>query len=140
MESEVQGYLNEYSTLKGQIREALQGLDDEAANWHPLPEGTNSIYVILTHLMGSDNYWVRRVISGEKVQRDRESEFAVSGSFAELLSRWEKSGTESAAILAKLTPEQMAETRAVPGRPDRGLVTIRWCILHQISHYATHLG
>lgn len=140
MEAEIQGYLTELSILKGQIREAIGGLNDEAANWRPLREGTNSIYAILSHLIGVDKYWVRQVICGESIQRDRAAEFQASGRLSELVSRWEKVATEAESILGKLTLTQLAESRTVPARPEWGTVTVRWCILHLISHHATHLG
>lgn len=140
MEIEVQGYLTELNILRGQIREAIQGLSDEAANWHPLPEGTNSVYAMLSHFMGVDNFWVRQVINGEVVQRDREAEFHTSGSLSEMVSRWEEAWTEIEVMLGKLTSAQLSEARLHPFRPEKGTITVRWCILHLISHYAIHLG
>ncbi len=114
MEREVQGYLTEFGISRGYIRDATQGLSDEAANWCPLPEGTNSINAILVHLTGAQNYWIRRVIAGETIQRNREAEFHTSGRLSELLYRWEKMCMETDAILGKLTAAQLAETRAAP--------------------------
>ncbi len=139
MEREVQGYLTEFGISRGYIRDAIQGLNDEAANWRPLPEGTNSINAILAHLAGAQNFWVRRVIAGETVQRNREAEFHTSGRLSELLDQWEKVCMETDAILGKLTAAQLAETRAVP-EFFTGLVTVQWCILHRISHHTIHLG
>jgi len=140
MEAEVQGYLTELNVLRGQVRESIQGLNDEAANWHPLPENTNSIYSILAHLIGVDQFWVRQVINGETGQRDREAEFQASGSLPDIVSRWEKAWTEIAAILEKLTLAQLSEARSRTSRAEMGTITVRWCILHLISHYAIHLG
>ena len=140
MEAEVQGYLTEFDILRGQIHESIRGLNDEAANWLPLPKGTNSIYAIISHLIGSQTHWVRRVIAGEAVQRDREAEFHASGRLTDLLSRWEKASMESEAILEKLSLAQLGETRTVSGHPEWGRITVRWCILHLISHLAIHVG
>ncbi len=140
MEIEIKGYLTEFDILRGQLNETIRGLSDEAANWQPLPEGTNSIYAILSHLVGAQNDWVRRVISGEVVPRDREAEFRASGRFSELLRRWEKLCQETDAILGKLKLSQLAEIRNVSGHPEWGVITVRWCILHVISHLAIHLG
>ena len=140
MEAEVQGYLTELGILRGQIGDAVRGLNDEAANWRPLSEGTNSIYAILSHLIGVDRYWVWQVICEESVHRDRAAEFQASGRLSEVVSRWGKVATEAESILKKLTLTQLAETRTVPARPEWGAVTVRWCILHLISHHAIHLG
>lgn len=141
MEVEIQGYLTELRIIRENIQNAIRGLNDEAANWHPLPEGTNSIYAILTHIMSADNYWVRQVIGGEDVRRDREADFRSSGNLMELLTRWEKAWAEMESILGKLSHAQLSEVKSLPFRQERKeSVTIQWIILHLISHYATHLG
>ena len=58
MESEIRGYLTEFGILRKQLDEALKGISDDAVDWQPLPRGTNSIYAIITHLTGAQNYWV----------------------------------------------------------------------------------
>jgi uncharacterized damage-inducible protein DinB len=140
MEPEVQGYLTEFSILREQIRDAIQNLDDEAVNWHPFLKGTNSVYAILCHLAGSENYWVGQIIDGKTVDRDREAEFRASGHLSEIVDRWEEVGRASQKILSKLNSSQLGETRTVTIRPAPGSATVRWCILHQISHCALHLG
>lgn len=146
METEVQGYLTEFGILRAQVRDAITGMADEAANWRPLPQGTNSVYAILSHIIGVDDFWVRQVINGEAVfseeavRRDRETEFASSGNLMELVDRWEKAWVETESMLAKLSREQLRESRTIPGRPEFAGITVRWIILHLISHYATHLG
>jgi hypothetical protein len=52
--------------------------------------------------------------------------------------RWENMDKEVDDILSKLTSSQLRETRKTSG--PFGEVTVQWCILHQISHYAVHLG
>lgn len=140
MEPEVQGYFAEFGILREQIRDAIQNLDDEAANWHPVLKGTNSIYAILCHLAWSEDYWVGQIIGGKTVERDREAEFRASGHLSEIVDRWEEVGRASQDILSKLNSSQLGETRTVTIRPAPGSATVRWCILHQISHCALHLG
>lgn len=141
MEAEIQGYITEFNILRTEIRDAVRGLNNEGANWHPLPEGTNSIYAILTHLMGADQFWALQVIGGKKIQRDRESEFRAYGNFSELLTRWDKHWTEMESMLGKINHSQLLEVRSVPNRPEhKDGVTAQWAILHLISHYALHLG
>lgn len=140
MQDEIHSYLAELDSLKKQIRGATEGLNDEAANWHPLPKDTNSIYAILSHLVGSDNFWVRQIIGAQTFKRDRDAEFRASGRLSEILDFWQRISKENEEILRKLNSSRLSETRTLPSRPDRGLVTIRWCILRLISHYGIHLG
>lgn len=140
MESEIQGFLTEFIILRGDIHNAVRDLKNEGANWHPLPEGTNSIYAILTHMMGADKFWVYQVIGGKKIQRDREAEFRAFGNWSELSIEWEKHWTGIESALGELSHSQLLEVRPVPNRPEQKPVTVQWIILHLISHYATHLG
>ncbi len=140
MDIDIQGYLTEFGILRGQIRDAIKEMGDEAANWRPLPQGTNSVYAILSHIIGVDNFWVRQVIIGEPVKRDREAEFAASGNLAELVDRWERSWVDTQSMLGKLSNAQLLESRTIPGRPEFANITVKWIVLHLISHYATHLG
>jgi len=140
METEVQNYITELGILKEQIQEAVKGLNDEATNWCPLSEETNSIYAILYHLMGSEEYWIRQIVGGESVDRDREAEFHASGHLSEILERWEDLSRISNNILGNLSSSQLEESR-IPTIPTTMVShTVRGCILHVISHYATHLG
>ncbi len=138
MDSEVQGYLAEFNNLRKQIHDVIKGLSDEAGNWRPPPKDTNSIYVLITHLTGAQANWIKTVIAGIPVKRDRDAEFKASGSLAEVVKRWEAVDKESDEIMSKLTQSQLRETRDTTG--PYGQVTVQWCILHQISHYAIHLG
>ena len=140
MEAEIQGYLTELNILREQIRGAVRELSDEGANWHPLPEATNSIYAILAHLMDVDHFWVFQVIGEKDLKHDRDAVFRAFGNLKELLIRWEKSWVEIETTLGKLTPAQLLESSPSPMPARNETLTIQWIILHLISHYAIHLG
>ncbi len=138
MEAEVQACLTELGILKAQVREAIKGLDDKAANWQPLAKDTNSIYAMIAHLAGSESFWARQIIQGQTIKRDRQAELTASGELAQIVATWDREGPENEKALEKLTLSQLAETRSVASQPRP--VTVRWAILHLISHYAIHLG
>jgi uncharacterized damage-inducible protein DinB len=141
MEAEIQGYLTEFTIIWKDISNTVKGLDDEAANWHPLQKDSNSIFAILTHVMSADRFWIRQVILGEVVQRDREAEFRASGNLKELLFRWDKAWAENEAIMSTFNHIQLLGSRARPFQPNtQETITVQWIILHLITHYATHLG
>ena len=60
-----------------QLRDELDGLDDDALNWIPAP-GANSIATIITHLVGSEAETLR-CVAGMTCERDRDAEFLDSG-------------------------------------------------------------
>ncbi|MFC1952996.1 DUF664 domain-containing protein [Chloroflexota bacterium] len=140
MEAEVQGYLKELGILKEHIKEAIQSINAETANWCPLSKGTNSIYAIVYHLLGSEEYWVVQTIGGENVNRDREAEFRASGNPSMIMEHWEKQEGKSNNILSSLSLSQLGEDRISNLTSKSVSYTVRGCILHVISHYATHLG
>jgi uncharacterized damage-inducible protein DinB len=139
MENEVQDLLTELRIIKRQILETGRGLDDTGANWQPLSKDTNSIYATIAHVIGAQNNWIRKIIAGQEIQRDREAELHSSGSIKEILDRFEKESLEIEIILSRLDSSCLEETREVPVHPQ-GKATVRWCILHVITHNALHLG
>ena len=56
-----------------ELRDELEGLDDDALNWVPVP-GANSIATIVTHLVGSEAETLR-CAAGIARERDRDAEF-----------------------------------------------------------------
>ncbi len=60
-----------------QLRDELDGLDDDALNWVPMP-GANSIATIITHLVGSEAETLR-CVAGLTCERDRDAEFLGPG-------------------------------------------------------------
>jgi hypothetical protein len=59
-----------------ELRDELEGLDDDALNWVPVP-GANSIATIVTHLVGSEAETLR-CAAGIACERDRDAEFVAS--------------------------------------------------------------
>lgn len=65
-----------FRQLHQQLRHELDGLDDDALNWTPVP-GANSIATIVRHLLGSEAETLRSV-AGTSWERDRDAEFVPS--------------------------------------------------------------
>jgi uncharacterized damage-inducible protein DinB len=139
MENEIRDLITEFGVLRDQILEAIQGLDNSAANWRPMKKDTNSIYAVISHIIGAQNNWVRKIISKQEIQRDREAEFRATGDLKEIVERFKKESLEIENILARLDRVQLTETRQVSAHPQ-GEATVRWCILHVLTHNAIHLG
>ena len=58
MDPEVQSYLDSMDALRDEVRSAIQDLPAEALNWCPLSEDTNSIYALVSHMAGSESFWI----------------------------------------------------------------------------------
>jgi uncharacterized damage-inducible protein DinB len=141
MIKEIEGYSAILDDLRGQVKKGVEGLAPEALDWRPLPgEGdlsTNSLGAIATHLAGSETFWMKEIIAGQSVHRDREAEFAAKGtSVTQLLAGLDAAGRAAKEVLTALPPSRLDEERKFRDRK----VTVRWAILHVIEHTATHLG
>jgi len=65
-----------FRQLHRELRDELDGVDDDGLNWVPVP-GANSIATIVTHLLGSEAETLR-CVAGVTSERDRDAEFVVS--------------------------------------------------------------
>ena len=138
---EIHAYLTDLGELRDQVKSLPEGLPREVLDWRPIEgEGelaTNSMTAMVVHLVGSEAHWMEEVISGKKIIRDRDAEFVTQGlSVPELQARIEAMGKVTMEILSALTEKQLGESRKWRDRS----VSVRWCILHVIEHYALHLG
>ncbi len=138
MLSEVSNYLEHLTALRSEMWQTLEGLDTEALNWTPLPQGTNSLFVLATHSLGAEHGWIAEIIGGEPPTRVRAQEFLAHGeSLTELHTRFEAVARESERILPALIENDLNRTHA---HEPYGTVTVRWIIIHIIEHYAEHAG
>jgi Protein of unknown function (DUF664) len=62
-------------------------LGDDLVNVRPSLPGANSAYQIVFHCCGMLEWWTREAVQGIDVGRDRDAEFAGSGSVDELTAR-----------------------------------------------------
>ncbi len=141
MLKEAEMYLVVLRDLRNQITDLLEKFPDEALDWRPVQgEGemaTNSAAVMAFHLAGSENFFMREVIGGQPVHRDRDGEFIAKGvPKAELKRRLEAGQALAQTVLSSLTSAQLEESRKWGNRTE----TVRRVILLVLAHFANHLG
>jgi|SRR5580658_5324877 hypothetical protein len=122
-----------------QLRDEVDGLDDDALNWVPIP-GANSIATIVTHLVGSEAETLR-CVAGLSCERDRDGEFVAcwltSQDVLQLLERAD-------ALIAELEP-RIDESRlraefALPTLPaDDVRPGLSW-LISNYGHAREHVG
>jgi uncharacterized damage-inducible protein DinB len=138
---ELESYLHMIGDLRGQVRDLIADLPAEALDWRPLEEldehATNSLAVLATHIAGAEHFWISEVVGGCPPTRDRDAEFATTGSDASrLIQRLETVGVETQSVFSTLIATDLDGTREARGRT----IPVRWGILHVIDHTALHLG
>ena len=138
---EIEGYIGIIRELHGEIKKLIDQVPAEFLDWKPI-EGTgdlatNSMGALVIHMVGTQFNWIKAVIAGQPVSRDRDAEFAAKGlSKGDLKSKLDGAMKMTEEILPGLTPEKLEESRKRRDQP----VNVRWCILHVIEHLGMHIG
>lgn len=128
----------------GEFRRAVEGLPDEAINWQPAGEGTNSFAVLVTHTMHSTRSWISIAVGAPLPDRDRASEFEVKADSADdlagLLDEFEPQILRllDGAGEVDWTANRKAHMRPDPALPD--YVPAAFAILHAVEHFSQHVG
>ena len=138
MDSLFVDYLNRLEAMHEGVKEAIAGLPPEALDWVPGPE-INSFNVLVTHLTGSERFWVGDMVGQDDSERVRAEEFAVTGlTAAELGQRLDESLAHSQQVLANLliTDLDKVHPSLVHGESFR----VSWSLMHNLEHVALHVG
>jgi uncharacterized damage-inducible protein DinB len=137
MDPLLQEYANRLGEIRKQVREAIQGLDQEELNWAPLGKDTSSVAVLVHHMAGVERYWICQTIGSQEIGRNRPAEFAARASSPHQLEPLlVRAARDSEQTLAPLTAQQLLDVHDVRGTPR----TVQWCLLYAIEHLASHLG
>ncbi|HLC29049.1 MAG TPA: DinB family protein [Dehalococcoidia bacterium] len=130
MDAEIETYSTYIRKQVADVRDALKGLSDEQLNRAPGVEGSNSAYVIATHILGNARAWVLGIACGQPLRRDRPAEFSSQGTYE---------------ALAALDPSRLDE-RLVPSQELWGegfeptKISRREALAHVLEHASMHLG
>lgn len=134
---EVQTYIERLSDRRAEILKAIEGLDNTALDWTPLPGEANSLAVLAVHSLGAERNWIHGVVGQKKIERDRDAEFrARAQDAATLQAMYAAAALTSEQILDDLKEQDLDAVRTTRQRT----VTVRWAILHILEHYSEHLA
>ena len=104
-----------------QLREAVAGAPAEALNRRPAGTDTNSIAVLVTHVMASARWWISVALGASLPKRDRAAEFRTNAASAEeLLAFLDATAKDCRALLATEKPFDPAAERIAPDTMNRG--------------------
>lgn len=119
------------------IRVCVDRLSDEDLWWRPAP-GSNSIGNLMLHLAGNARQWIVSGVGGAPDTRRRQGEFDERGPLprGELLDRLGGTVQEVAAVIVRVSPAQLGETRRIQGHD----VTVLEAIYHVVEHFSMHTG
>ena len=108
------------------------------AIWWRANDQSNSVGNLLLHLAGNVRQWIVCGVGGAADVRDRASEFAAQagGNADELLATLDRALDDVDAVLARLTPGDLASRRTIQGRE----ITVLEAVYHVVEHFSLHLG
>ncbi len=119
------------------IERCLDVLNDEQIWWRA-NEQSNSVGNLLLHLSGNVRQWIVCGLGGATDSRDRDSEFAQRATIPrqELFSKLKQTVDEAVAVLGRLDPDALLETRRIQGLD----VSMIEAVLHVVEHFSMHTG
>jgi uncharacterized damage-inducible protein DinB len=127
-----------------ELRDAVDGLPDEALNWKPAGDDTNSIAVLVTHVLHSTRSWISTAVGAPLPDRDRDSEFRVAVErTADLLALLDDFGAQILALVNEAGEVDWAANRKAHMRPSPDLpdyVPASFALLHALEHFGQHVA
>lgn len=125
------------SEYRTKIRAAVESLPAEALWWRA-NEQSNSVGNLLMHLAGNIRQWIVAGVGRGPDHRNRDGEFSARGgaTAGELLDLLDQALDEVDAVIATLTPHDLASRRTIQGRE----VSVLEAVYHVVEHFALHAG
>ena len=137
MDPLIHEYAARLNIIRTQARQAVRGLDAEALNWTPPAQETNSAAALVHHMWGLERFFIRQVVGGQDIGRDRDAEFAAQAATADELERLlDEARKDTEATLETFRDEQLAEQRQHGGNAW----AVQGLLLYAMSHLSEHLG
>ena len=123
--------------------DAFEGLPGEALDWKPAGADTNSIAVLVTHVLHSTRSWMSVAVGAALPERDRDSEFRVKSDDAKALADFMHDFSRQIMALVEEVDEvdwtALRKTHARPGDAPE-TVSASWALLHAIEHLREHIA
>jgi uncharacterized damage-inducible protein DinB len=114
MLAEAQAMWEQLAHVNNEIFTWSDGLTDDQLNWKPSGKDTNSIGILMSHIMGVEVFSVAERVGGQSVNRDRSAEFANPATREALVQRRAEVEKLLRETFDKLTPADLSRTLRTP--------------------------
>jgi len=135
------------NTIAIYTRQALEGMgraldrfDDATVNIRPHGDETNSAAVLITHACASATFWFEHVGLGRDSERNRDTEFVVKSSVADLRSLLSTTADRLEVLAAELDAGPTATDHALRAFLPCGDESDGAIVLHALEELFQHLG
>jgi uncharacterized damage-inducible protein DinB len=136
MLAEAQALWEQFAQVNNEIFKWSDGLTDDQLNWKPSGRDTNSIGILMSHIMGIEIFSVAERVGGQSVNRDRSAEFADRATRDALVQRRAEVEKLLRETFDKLTTADLQRTIRTPN----GEVPVGKFLLNSLSHVSDHMG
>jgi hypothetical protein len=140
MEISVEDFVLFCERTIGGMRRAVDRLDDTTVNELPDLPNPNSPFQLVTHALGSCQWWTAHIVCGHPSDRVRADEFTSTGTLAEVHA----AADHVVARLRELIPEMRAATELSFTASTELPLDEEWkvgtALIHAYEELAQHLG
>lgn len=119
------------------IETCLSRLSEEEV-WHRPNGSSNSVGNLIIHLCGNITQYILSSLGGSPDQRDRDSEFTITGGLSrkELMQRLSGTVDQAVQVIAALDETALLKRYSVQGYDYTGIASV----IHVVEHYSYHTG
>ncbi len=142
-------YFAQMEEVRRMVKEYVRDLTPEQLSWQPY-DGGNSIGTLLLHLAGTEAFWIRERLGGEKLSREEWAEYGMED-YPKLKS---PDGKDVSYFFSKLDAMRENTRKALAGIKAADLdrvhreefqgksytFSLRWILHHVVEHEAHHKG
>ena len=140
MDTLISRYAEYLKNGRKELVDAVQDVTHEELHYDA-DGALNSIAMILNHAAGAEKFLIHKLVAGDEIQRDRDTEFAPHGdTLQQILAKLEQSQARTMEILESMTDSQLLDEKKVRLSSGERTVTNEWGILHTLEHEAHHKG
>ncbi len=125
-----------------EMRAAVEGASQDALNWRPAGEETNSMAVLAVHSLNSTRWWLSVAVGRPEPERDRDSEFLASADdAASLVAFCDSMTADCRGLLSIEEPVDWSQPRTTTREHGAPVpLTAGWALLHALEHLREHVA
>lgn len=148
MVTTIDRFANMLDLLANDVLRSLEDVPEELLNAEVAVPEANSLFAIATHLLASSRVWTLGAVGGQTLERDRDAEFAATGTIEDLRVDYATWLSAMHEVLDGLPDSELGRSTGYPpyrddlldAEPGVEAMTVAHALAHCIDHMAIHLG
>ena len=133
----VSASLQHLDTMYGHLLDLLNSTDDGTLNWAPGVAETNSIAILVAHVVGATARWLSNAAGNPRLG-DRPAEFRTRAAPAQAVALVEQARQDAHSWFTTIDRLDPNDERPMLGENEQ--TTVGWCVAHAVTHAHEHWG